>query len=950
MATTKRNDSLTLWDRLSRLNFEQASKLLGPDAKKLIMRGAGAWDVDVSEHVRLNDRQFRMKFPDESEDNPPVVTIKLRDDARQRLHWNCSHCDDPCLHVGAAFSVLLEHKIALGLAAAPTNDVPVETLNERELLERALQDRRDRARSERMQLKASDKDDPWCDYLVTSTLSGKTYRVALRGMERGQAYCTCPDFRTNTLGTCKHVMKVQQAVRRRFDVAQLKRPFRPKGIAVFVEYGEELSLRWELPPRLSDEVAEVIDPKFVVPPLGGDSSSTPSQETHRLKAELRTDITDVADLIKRIAKLEQLGHSVTIYPDAEELIQRRLHEARIAARMAEIRRDPAKHPLRQELLKAKLLPYQLDGIAFAVGAGRAILADDMGLGKTIQGIGVAELLAREADAKKVLIVCPASLKSQWRSEIHRFCDRDVQLITGRVAERLPQYRSECFFTVCNYEQVLRDIMAIETVPWDLIILDEGQRIKNWETKTTQVVKSLRSRFALVLSGTPLENRLEDLYSVATFIDARRLGPAFRFFHRHRIVDEDGKVIGYKNLDRLRETLRPVLLRRTRDSVRLELPPRTDEYVRIQPTDEQLTLHNGYLQIVSQIVRKPFISEMDLLRLRQALLMCRLSADSTFLVNKQTPAFSSKLERLAELFDQLFEEPDRKVVLFSEWTGMLDLIEPLLKARKLPFVRLDGSVPQGRRPELVHEFQTNPECKLFLTTNAGSTGLNLQAANTVINVDLPWNPAVLDQRIARAHRMGQSQPVQVYILVTDGTIEESLLQTLMLKRDLALAALDADSDVNEIQMTSNSDDLKRRLEILLGAKGDAPVDESQKLNRAGELPVATPPSSTTEDVRTQAACSTNDAAQRERRERVAAAGGELLGAAFHFLGELVAQQHPEQQPAPELALNLKNRLAECITPDDSGRQRLTITLPNAASLDSMANALARLLSVGDAGGK
>ena len=152
-----------------------------------------------------------------------------------------------------------------------------------------------------------------------------------------------------------------------------------------------------------------------------------------------------------------------------------------------------------------------------------------------------------------------------------------------------------------------------------------------------------------------------------------------------------------------------------------------------------------------------------------------------------------------------------------------------------------------------------------------------------------------------------------------------------------------------EMKSNSEDLKRRLEILLGAKSDAPVDESQKLDRVTEVAAT----GSLEDFNKpmQAASATNDdPAQVKRRERVAAAGGELLGAAFQFLGELVAQQHPERQPAPELALNLKNRLAECITPDESGRQRLTITLPNAAALDSMANALARLLSVGDAGGK
>ena len=153
-----------------------------------------------------------------------------------------------------------------------------------------------------------------------------------------------------------------------------------------------------------------------------------------------------------------------------------------------------------------------------------------------------------------------------------------------------QYDNDSFFTVCNYEQVLRDILAIERARWDLIILDEGQRIKNWESKTARVIKGLRSPFALVLSGTPLENRLDELYSVVQFVDDRRLPPAFRFFHRHRVVDEKGKVLGYKNLDQLRENLRPVLLRRTRESVLQQLPPRTSEIVRIPPTAEQSDLH------------------------------------------------------------------------------------------------------------------------------------------------------------------------------------------------------------------------------------------------------------------------------------------------------------------------------------------------------------------------
>src|SRR5208337_2757518 len=224
-----------------------------------------------------------------------------------------------------------------------------------------------------------------------------------------------------------------------------------------------------------------------------------------------------------------------------------------------------------------------------------------------------------------------------------------------------------FFTVCNYEQVLRDLSAIETVPWDLVILDEAHRIKNWESKTSRVIKGLRSSFALALTGTPLENRLDDLYSVVEFIDERRLGPAFRFFNRHRRVNERGKVLGYENLAELRE----------------RLAPRSIEFLRVAPTTQQADLHLGHLQTVITVVRKKFISEMDLLRLRRALLACRMAADSTALVDKRLPGHSSKLERLTELLGELLAENDRKILLFSEWKSMLDLIEkrlPRLGAR------------------------------------------------------------------------------------------------------------------------------------------------------------------------------------------------------------------------------------------------------------------------------
>jgi hypothetical protein len=903
--STKKSKELTLIDKLSRLTYQQTLKLLGGDAPKLL-RAGDKWDFRIEEDVYLGPELFRLKFPPaagENESARVIVMIRLVDTAYGRLQWHCTTCESLCEHVGAAFAFILDEKMTLGLAAPPPERVPVESLSEQELVERAMDERRERARAERMTVKSADPEQPWTDYAVSSTVSGKTYRVAVRGRDPGDSYCSCPDFRTNTLGTCKHILHVLAKLNRRFTAAQLKRAYKRKTIGVHVQYRDQASLRLLLPEKLDSETSQLLE-------------------------DLRgRDIDDVSDLLRRIQGLEKRGRAVNIYPDAEELIHWRLLIERVARRVAEIRIEPESHPWRRELLKAELLPYQLDGIAFAAGAGRAVLADDMGLGKTIQAIGVSELLALEAGISKVLVVCPASVKSQWRSEIRRFCDRDCQLISGSIALRGGQYANDCFFTVCNYEQVLRDILSIERVNWDLIILDEGQRIKNWEAKTSRVIKGLRSRFALVLSGTPLENRLDELYSVVQFIDDRRLGPAFRFYNRHRIVDEKGKVLGYKNLTELRENLKPVLLRRTRESVRQQLPPRTNEIIRITPTQEQLGVHDSHMWIVNRITRKKFLTEMDLLRLQKHLLMCRMSANSTFLVDKHEPGYSSKLEELDSLFDRLFSEEDRKVLLFSEWTTMLNLIEPLLKKRALRFVRLDGSVPQKLRQGLVHEFQSNPCCRLFLTTNAGSTGLNLQAANTVINVDLPWNPAVLEQRIARAYRMGQEQPVQVFVLVTEDTIEEKLLSTLSAKHDLALAALDADSDVDQVHLAGGIEELRRRLEVLLGARPEAPSDES--LCRENELAVARVA-----------------AEHKTRREKLALSGGHLLSAAFQFLAELLpAPPESGQAKAAEngLAVALKQNLTDLVEQDDQGRPRLSFVLPDASALHNLTDALAQLLA-------
>ncbi|MDR2441431.1 MAG: DEAD/DEAH box helicase [Planctomycetaceae bacterium] len=930
---TKRTEKLTLYDRLSHLTYRQACDILGSEGALLLRRSYPLGELNVKDDVYLGEDLFRL-FIHEPNLEPSTVTVMLADKAKHKLAVCCSHCNPTkipnryCEHTAATLSFLLEEKSLIGLAELPDLETPPELLSPKKLQQRALHEREERAQTEKFQIQSADKEKPWTDYIVVSETSGKTYRVALRGTEHGDSYCSCPDFKTNRLGTCKHILHLLHCCKKKFDEKTLNKPYVNKETIVYLKYGEHRTLHLALPDNVNQSEHETcVNAKKIAKPF------------------LNKPIDDVKGLLKTISKLESLDFPVTIYPDADQWIQERIFKNRMQSLVEEIRSNPKEHPLRKNLLNVELLPYQLDGIAFAVGAGRAILADDMGLGKTIQGIGVAELLSREIDIKKVLIVCPASVKSQWKSEIAKFAPhRNTQLVLGGSRERFDQYSNEVFFTICNYEQVIRDMLPIEQTRWDLIILDEGQRIKNWEAKTTRTIKALSSPYALVLSGTPMENRIDELYSVVQFVDDRRLLPAYRFFHRHRIVEDSGRVAGYKNLDELREQLKPILLRRTKESVQIDLPERTVEIVRITPTEEQLTLHAGHMQTVASIVGKKYLTEMDFLRLQKALLAARMSADSTFLVDKKEPAYSSKLYRLEELLGELLSEYDRKIVLFSEWTTMLNLIEPIFERNKVKFVRLDGSIPQKKRQVFVREFTDDPECRVFITTNAGSVGLNLQAANTVVNVDLPWNPAILEQRIGRAHRMGQQRHVQVFLLVTENTLEEQMLKTISAKHDLALASLDIGSEVSEVMLTSGVEELKRRLEILLGSKPASPIDQS--LLQASTM------------IHQEA----TTIIQPQSQEQVVQAGSEVVQSLFRFADTLLGTLTPNSETAAtskilETLSTGNNIISEQILPniqktvansirvgsDSEGKTLLSFTLPERPVLEGFLQNAVQLLN-------
>jgi SNF2 family DNA or RNA helicase len=377
------------------------------------------------------------------------------------------------------------------------------------------------------------------DYKVLSPASKRSYRVALRGVGLFDNYCACPDYAVNTLGTCKHIEAVLLHARSRFGGKLEKSRYRRNHSTIYLDYREQPRVRIVSPANISAELAALRKEFF--------------DDNGFLKAN------QMGRVAQALARLRSLDEKIVIYADALEWVDRETATAEGLAFEADQLRllEQGKLPL-DNLLKVPLYPFQMRGVLFAASRGRTILADDMGLGKTIQAIGAAEMLARRRGISRALVICPASVKHQWLTEIERFSDRSAVVIDGSPEQRSALYNSEAFFKIVNYELVRRDLENVSALLPDLIVLDEAQRIRNWETITARTIKPLRSRYALVLTGTPLENKLEDLYSVVQFVDGRRLGPAFRFLSEHRQINENGKLIGYRNLDQVREKLAPIL--------------------------------------------------------------------------------------------------------------------------------------------------------------------------------------------------------------------------------------------------------------------------------------------------------------------------------------------------------------------------------------------------------
>ena len=666
--------------------------------------------------------------------------------------------------------------------------------------------RRWRGSTEIVAIEALEPEHPLFGTFRAQSGTGGFYEVEIRSLDGHSNSCGCIDHRVNGLGTCKHIEGVVAALRRRrtgaFRAAAAARSPR---IEVFLDRrdGSRPTLEW---PTANDKQLQAARDWFA-PFLASDGTLEPArQNIEQLIGALRT----APDALRRRIRLSR--HFVAWL---DRLRRQHSREEARAAFVAEVEAGTASF----DLLKAALLPYQREGMLHLAFGERTLLADEMGLGKTIQAIAACELLACRRGIAKVLVVCPASLKAEWEEQIARFTDRATRAVFGARPQRLTAYREPVFFNIVNYEQVLGDAEDInELLAPDVVVLDEAQRIKNWQTKTARRVKSLRSPYAFVLTGTPVENRIDELYSIVQYLDPELLGPLFRFNRDFYQLDERGRPVDYKNLTELRSRIAPIILRRRKADVEKELPGRTVKTFFVPMADEQREYYEDYkkpaARLLAQAQRRPLLkAELD--RLQQLLACMRMVCDTPAILDPSCRV-SPKLEELERIIGDLLEEPDRKIIVFSEWERMLALVRELAGEMGVESAWHTGSVPQQRRRAEIVRFKNDPACRLFLSTDSGSVGLNLQVASAVVNVDLPWNPAKLEQRIARAWRKNQTRSVTVVNLVCENSIEHGILHLLGHKQALADGVLDGQGDLATLKMPSGRAAFIERMQAMMTA--------------------------------------------------------------------------------------------------------------------------------------
>ena len=584
--------------------------------------------------------------------------------------------------------------------------------------------------------------------------SGVTYSVEIRDLAERHFSCDCVDFGVNGLGTCKHVEAV---------LAHLG----ATASAGFQLAREEGSPRVDLMPDRAARTLHVEQGLERLPRGLRRMFDAQGRLAGGLTPEMALDWWQRSGQPELRVSQEVAPWLECRRRETESLALRRSYEQNVQAGLwpGQETQEP-------------LFPYQRAGMLHLACAERALLADELGLGKTTQAIAAVALLRRMGRAERVLVVTPVSLRGEWEEQIARLTRASCQTVEGPRPQRLSAYRRETapVFSIATYEQMLTDALEVnERLRPEIVILDEAQRIKNWDSKMALAVKRLRSRYAWVLTAAPIEERIDELYSLVSFLDPSVFGPLFRFNREFYEFDDRGRPCGYRNLDKLRERVRPLSLRRRRLDVASELPNRSERTFLVPMNDRQRIAYRRHEAAVAKLLashrRRPLAATRRERLIREANLL-RMLADTGYILDARDRA-CPKIDELDRIIPDCTANPEVKVLIFSEWERMLELVADLCRKLRLGFAFQIRQQTAGERRNELQRFREDPGCRILLCTDASGQSAGLQGASVVIHCDQPWNPSRLEQRIARAGRPEQTRTLTVLSLVSEHTIEQRL---------------------------------------------------------------------------------------------------------------------------------------------------------------------------------
>lgn len=504
--------------------------------------------------------------------------------------------------------------------------------------------------------------------------------------------------------------------------------------------------------------------------LGNGEFLALSEEFHR-----RLDSLERANRRKGAGGVELHSLSASILLQGGHIVQADTHWEDILRRIQEAEGFEPQLP---ESVQAELRPYQLEGFKWmARSAKRGVgccLADDMGLGKTLQTLA---LISSHPGKAPSLIVAPTSVCSNWLAEMERFTpDLRPRLFAETERESALDNLSGKDVVIVSYGLLVREVEKFQQISWTNLVLDEAQAIKNPDTQRFKAAVALKADFRLATTGTPVENRLDEIWALFEFLNPGLLGTRKAFDQAYSGADDSEQ-----KRESLRRLLAPFILRRLKSEVLQDLPPRTDVNLEVKLTKEE-RLHYESLRLHA-LERLSDAEKQDAITILAEITKLRRACCHPRLVDSTSKLEGSKLKMLLRLLSDL-KEGGHRALVFSQFVGHLEMVSAALKTAGFSFLYLDGTTPARTRGKLVKEFQEGDADFFLISLKAGGTGLNLTAANYVVHLDPWWNPAVEDQASDRAHRIGQKQPVTVYRLITKDTIEEQIIALHKEKRDLA----------------------------------------------------------------------------------------------------------------------------------------------------------------------